>query len=424
MGVTLIADVAFESPQRVVGGSIPTKAAAVFSPTGATAGRDSAPDYLRAFVTVLVVAVHSAAGYALVIPASHPHHAWLAGAPVADSHRLPGVDLFLHFNDNFFMSLMFFLSGLFVWPSLARKGSGIFVRDRLLRLGVPFACAALLIPLAYYAPYRLHATDPGFAAYCREWLSLGFWPSGPLWFVALLLAFDVLAAALDRIAPRLFGSREGIASAARGRPAMFFARLVILSAAAYLPMQLAFGADSWVKAGPFFLQTSRLLHYGVYFFAGVAVGAVGIDRGLVARDGLLARHWPVWVTVAVLMFLVDVLRMIVFLPVAADYGVSPLARHLLSGLVFVACCAATSFAMLALFLRFANARTPVLDSLARNAYGVYLVHFGFVLWLQYALLPFELPAAAKVAVVFPGALLASWIAIAALRRISVVSRAI
>jgi hypothetical protein len=387
-------------------------------------GRDTALDYLRAFITVLVVAVHSAAGYALVIPASHPHHAWLAGAPVADSHRLPGVDLFLHFNDNFFMSLMFFLSGLFVWPSLARKGSGAFLRDRLLRLGVPFVGAVLLMPLAYYAAYRLHASDPGFLTYCREWLSLGFWPSGPLWFVALLLGFDIVAAAADRVAPRLFASLKGVASAVSGRPAMFFAGLVIASALAYLPMQLAFGADSWVKAGPFFLQTSRLLHYGVYFLAGVAVGAVGIDRSLLARNGRLAQRWSVWASLAAAMFLVDILRMITILPMAVDHGVPPLARHVMSGVVFVACCAATSLAMLALFLRFANTHSPVLDSLSRNAYGIYLVHFGFVLWLQYALVPLQLPAATKFAVVLPGALLASWVTIAGLRRIPLVARMI
>src|SRR5215467_13007348 len=43
------------------------------------------------------------------------------------------------FNDTFFMALMFLLSGLFVWPSLERKGSARFLRDRTLRLGVPFA---------------------------------------------------------------------------------------------------------------------------------------------------------------------------------------------------------------------------------------------------------------------------------------------
>jgi surface polysaccharide O-acyltransferase-like enzyme len=205
---------------------------------------------------------------------------------------------------------------------------------------------------------------------------------------------------------------------------MFFAGLVLVSAVAYLPMQLAFGAESWVKFGPFFLQTSRFLHYGVYFFAGVAAGAVGIDHSLVARDGRLAQRWSPWMFAAVIMFLVDVLWMVTISRLAADYGLPPLARHLLSGLMFVLCCAVTSFALLALFLRFTETHTPILDSLARNAYGIYLVHFGFVLWLQYALLPAALPAAAKVAVVFPGAVLTSWIVIAALRRIPVVARVI
>ena len=43
--------------------------------------------------------------------------------------------------DSFFMAMFFFLSGLFVWPGLAHKVAGIFLRDRLLRLGLPFAIA-------------------------------------------------------------------------------------------------------------------------------------------------------------------------------------------------------------------------------------------------------------------------------------------
>jgi surface polysaccharide O-acyltransferase-like enzyme len=73
--------------------------------------------------------------------------------------------------------------------------------------------------------------------------------------------------------------------------------------------------------------------------------------------------------------------------------------------------------MLALFLRFANRRAPALDSLSRNAYGIYLVHFGFVLWTQYLLLPAALPAAVKAATVLTVALVASWMTTAALRRI-------
>jgi hypothetical protein len=111
---TPIADASVERPPKEVLAVPAATDFAARSPTQATTNRDAALDYLRAFLTVLVVAVHSVAAYALVIPASHPRHSWLAGAPIADSHRMPGVDLFMHFNDNYFMSLMFFLSGLFV----------------------------------------------------------------------------------------------------------------------------------------------------------------------------------------------------------------------------------------------------------------------------------------------------------------------
>jgi surface polysaccharide O-acyltransferase-like enzyme len=80
--------------------------------------------------------------------------------------------------------------------------------------------------------------------------------------------------------------------------------------------------------------------------------------------------------------------------------------------------------MLALFLRFANTRAPTIESLSRNAYGIYLVHFGFVLWTQYVLLPAALPAAAKAATVLTVALVASWMTTAVLRQIPGVGRVI
>jgi surface polysaccharide O-acyltransferase-like enzyme len=64
----------------------------------------------------------------------------------------------------------------------------------------------------------------------------------------------------------------------------------------------------------------------------------------------------------------------------------------------------------------------VLDSLPDNAYGIYLIHYAFVSWLQYALLKTALPAIAKGAVVFLGTLALSWSFTAALRRIPGVAR--
>jgi hypothetical protein len=114
--------------------------------------------YLRAFVTMLVLAHHAALAYHPFAPAPSASliaepRLWPA-FPVVDAQRWNGFGLLVGFNDTFFMSLMFFLSGLFVWKSLERKGSGAFLRDRMFRLGLPFiVAAALLAPLAYYPTY-------------------------------------------------------------------------------------------------------------------------------------------------------------------------------------------------------------------------------------------------------------------------------
>jgi Acyltransferase family len=122
--------------------------------------------YLRAFITVLVVAHHAMLAYYPFAPGAPANlivqPRWWQAFPVVDSARWIGFALLVGFNDIFFMSLMFFLSGLFVWNSLQRKGAGAFVRDRVVRLGVPFALAAAVVaPLAYYPAYLTTASHTG-----------------------------------------------------------------------------------------------------------------------------------------------------------------------------------------------------------------------------------------------------------------------
>ncbi len=68
-------------------------------------------------------------------------------------------------------------------------------------------------------------------------------------------------------------------------------------------------------------------------------------------------------------------------------------------------------------MHFATTRSRRLDSLSANAYGLYLVHYNFVMWLQYALLGTALFAMIKAAIVFGGTLVLSWLAVLAVQRI-------
>lgn len=380
---------------------------------------------LRAVVILIVLAFHSALAYLDSLPAAArrfdaPPYEWEA-SPIIDSQRWLGFDLFCAWHDVYLMSLMYFLSGLFVWVSLTRKGSGPFLSDRLLRLGLPLIPAVfILMPIALYPAYLATTPEPSVEDYWQQWTALPFWPCGPQWFLWELLALNILAAALHRFAPGTGDTLGRWAAWTGAHPARFYLALTAASAAAYIPLALLYSPWSWFQLGPFAFQWSRPLHYLVYFFAGIAVGHYGLDRGLLATDGLLARRWPLWVATAAATFLLWIA------PTALIMGTDQPHLALLFGsaLGFVLACAGGGMVVLALALRFATRRRRILDSLSENAYGMYLVHYVFVVWLQYAMLGVAMPAIAKAATVFAGTLLMSWATTATLRSIPFGSRLI
>ncbi len=379
--------------------------------------------YLRAFITILVLAHHAVIAYMpLQLPPAPTFAAeprlWRA-FPVVDSRQWSGFGVFVGFNDIFFMSLMFFLSGLFVWSSLRQKGAGHFVRDRARRLGLPFiAAAALVAPLAYYPSYLLTGADPSPAAYLRQWFSMKDWPAGPAWFIWVLLAFDCIAAALFALAPKWGETVARVTSGAIRRPIAFFGLILVASAAVYIPMGFVFNPVTWSAFGPFTFQTSRILHYLLYFTAGILVGAYGLDRGFLMPAGKLARRWPLWTAGMLLAFGIAIMA---FLTSIQDPK-HPTFWGTLNGFLFTLSCAASSFAFLALFVRFAQKRRPVVDSLRDNAYGMYLIHYAFASWLQLSLLKTALPAITKGGLVIAGTVALSWITVSALRRIPALQR--
>jgi surface polysaccharide O-acyltransferase-like enzyme len=94
------------------------------------------------------------------------------------------------------------------------------------------------------------------------------------------------------------------------------------------------------------------------------------------------------------------------------------------GLAFALFCAAMTFTWPALYLRFARSKTWLLDAMQPSAYGIYLLHFIPLIWLQYLIAEPPLPAFVKFLIVFAGTLSVSWGATLLLRRIPVVGQMI
>jgi len=94
------------------------------------------------------------------------------------------------------------------------------------------------------------------------------------------------------------------------------------------------------------------------------------------------------------------------------------------GLAFALFSAAMAFAEPAFFLRFAKSPLRLLDAMRPSAYGIFLVHYVFIIWLQYAVYAPPLPALVKFAIVFVGTLSLSWGLVILLRKIPVIARTI
>jgi hypothetical protein len=132
----------------------------------------------------------------------------------------------------------------------------------------------------------------------------------------------------------------------------------VISAIAYVPLAAVFAPWQWVKFGPFGFQPAYSLHYVVFYFAGVGVGVHGIERGLLAINGPLTKHWGKWVAAALGTFLLWII------PTAlTTQGYALPGLKTMADLGLVLATAANCFALAGLFLRFGATQSPALQSL-------------------------------------------------------------
>ena len=380
-------------------------------------GRIVALDRARTFITLLVVIHHS------VVNFTHFGN--------GDRMRWLGFDLVVLFNDSFFMAFMFLISGLFVHDSLTRSGAAEFLRQRAWRLGVPLLISIfVLIPIAYYASFlRYHmpgTTDFNFFHYWWHMITIGPWPSGQVWFLWVLLAFDIVAAAIWRLAPKILAGFGQLIFASRNRPMTAFFAFTIVSVVSYLPMHLAFGDGAWFEPGhyPFPIQTSRILLYPAYFFTGVGIGVISLRAGILAENGEVAKRWPVWLAFAVLFYGAILLLVYAHHNWIANFDSPALWWKTAYGLAFAIFSATMAFTVPATSLRLARSSLSMLDAMQPSAYGIFLVHYVFIIWLQYFVYDPAFPAGVKAAIVFAGTLSGSWALTVLLRKIPFVARMI
>jgi surface polysaccharide O-acyltransferase-like enzyme len=233
------------------------------------------------------------------------------------------------------------------------------------------------------------------------------------------------------MAPRVLSAFGRLISALRERPLSAFAAFLTLSVVCYLPMHLAFGDGAWFEPGhyPFPVQTSRLLLYPAYFFVGVGIGAISSRAGPLAENGAIARRWPIWLGFAVLFYAAILLLVYAHHNWIENFASPALWWRTAYGVAFASFSAAMAFTLPATSLRLAKSSgwksvLGWLDAMQPSAYGIYLLHYMPIIWLQYAVYDPAWPAGVKAAIVFVGTLGSSWLLTVWLRKIPFVARMI
>ena len=350
--------------------------------------------WLRVFLITLVVAHHAGQPYG---PTGGE---WPVSDPVEGAAWLGP---FFGVNAAFFMGFFFLLAGYFTPGSYDRKGGAVFVRDRLIRLGIPLAVVVFIVfPVLIWLWDRPEAGF--FAYYVGDYI--GHWQieMGHLWFVAHLLVYSLIYALWRSLRPGRVG--KSLPPPSDLAVALYVLALAVVDFVVRFP----FPQDRWVDV--LWLIPTEVAHLPQYVSLFVIGTIAGRGRWFeTIRSGLGAR----WFAVGVIAFL-----MMAVLP-----GLLPgVPFQNIWGFAEAFVCVGMILGLTVLFRRFLSQGGRVLSALEGNVYGVYIVHWFIVIAIQTAILGLTVTATDKFLIVTVLATLASFALSALVRTIPGVARVV
>ncbi|AKH95797.1 acyltransferase family protein [Elizabethkingia anophelis] len=381
-------------------------------------------DYLRSSITVLVIAHHSSLAYTTFAKADDKAYI-NSTAPIIDSKRYLGLDIFENFNDIFFMFLMFFISGLFVIKSIKSKGNTFFIKDRFNRLFIPFWLLGVPAMLLAYFPayYTLHH-NTNIVNYVSDFFIVEQWPVGPPWFIWVLFIFNLIFAVFYPLCKDAIEKASNYVKNLSGKPIVFFMILFTLTWITYVPISYCIGQGTWTGWGPFDFQLNRIFTYFGYFVFGIVVGNTDFSNGIFSEKSPIIKNTKYWALTAVLLYIT--------LTINNEYQILEelVNQNIMSSFIawmiylslYTATCSVTCIAFISIFRYLIRVSRKWWNSLSDNAYMIYLIHYIFVVWTQFLILDINISAIIKFFIVLITTLIMSLGASFMLRKIDIIKK--
>jgi surface polysaccharide O-acyltransferase-like enzyme len=330
-------------------------------------------DSLRVYLTILVLLHHLMITYAGT-------GSWYYTEGKPDFVTKALGSWFCATNQAYFMGLFLLISAYFVPGSYDRKRAGRFLKDRLIRLGIPLAVFSWVInplfiylglvmskdlrmPLWRFFPGQYFKTEPLIGA-------------GPLWFVEVLLIFS-LVYMLWRLLVRSRSANLSMEARFPGNGAIVLFAL-LLGIAGFL-VRLVFVMDAYTFK-PLNLQFPFFAQYIALFVVGLIAYRRNWLLSLPDKTGRL------WLRIAVLLIILW-LPMIVAVGAIKDEVLLKGGWHwqsLVYALWESSFCISMCIGLIYAFRRYLNHRGKIAGFLVPNAYTAYIIHAPVITTLAFA----------------------------------------
>lgn len=333
-------------------------------------------DNLRVFVIILVVLHHVAAVYGAGVPGYY-----YIEPPINDLTAYMSQLVFLLVNQSWFMGALFLVAGYFTPGSFDRKGMGSFMKDRILRLGIPVILFIFVFnPISRIGWWLMPANLTGITtpitwnAYPRL---LGL---GPTWFIILLFIFS-FGYAVWRIIVK--NRRKGEAkqtSRLRYLPIGIFV-LGLAGGSFLLRMVIPIG-----KSVLHFPTLAYLPQYLSFFVLGIFAYRRSWLQTLTGSKGLVG--FCAVILSGVLLFPLAFSGRFFSLKLTAAFG-NALGNGQWQSAIYALWDSVTAVGMclglVVFFRRFCNRQRWVGSFLSHQSYAVYIVHIPIIVFLAYFL---------------------------------------
>lgn len=346
---------------------------------------------IKVLMTVLVVLHHT------VITYGGPG-GWYYAEKTSRIGALIPMTMFVSINQSFFMGFFFLLSAFFTPASYERKGAEKFVKDRLLRLGLPlifysFIFSPLLSFLVYYFAKGNHITYLQYLSGFDSWIDFGV-----LWFVAALLLFTLVYVLYRRIAR---DSHKALLKVPGTVMILSFA--VVLGVISFC-VRLVFPVG-WVLK-PVGFQLGHFTQYIALFITGIVAYKNNWFEKLSSRTG---KQLAVCAIVLLLFFpAFYVIKEKTDMPVSWFSG--GLHWQSLLYAVWEQCMGISILtALLTAGRKYWNSSSLFLERLSGSAFAVYILHPLVIISLSLAVRNWTVDPAIKLLLVAPLAVLGSFI---------------